>query len=219
MATTEEIPTEHERHSIAPEHDLIIIVKEARPHTGNDGRRFMLVREFEVSTAIMREYKYFRVVLSSKQWADTGKETYEMSGDDPAALEIWLRLLHGCLDKARMDASISSVWNLVVIAQKYDFDAHCPELRQWFFAWYAENIAKHRGISNSICQKLLFPCYYFDHAPGFAAVTKHLAYNMCTHIQEEMPHGVDPMHKDLLIKNNRVIGEANHPPHDCMRPD
>jgi hypothetical protein len=210
MATTDEIPTEHERYHIAPEHDLTIIIKETKLRgEGDDEERFLCVHEFEVATAVMRECKYFKVVLSSKKWVDTGKETYEINDDDPAAFEIWLRLFHGCLDKARMEASISTVWNLIVVAQKYDFDAHCPELRDWFSAWYKENFAKHGSLSNPTCQELLYPCYYFDHAPGFAAITKYLAYNMSIHIQEEMPEGVDPVHKDHHIKNNRVIGKAN----------
>jgi hypothetical protein len=108
-----------------------------------------------------------------------------------------------------MDASISNIWNVLVLAQKYDFDGHHPELGKWFFAWYEENIAAHNGIEESTCQELLYPCYHFDHAPGFAAITKHLAYNSVGHIEERRPKGVDPIHKEHHVKNNRVIGKEN----------
>lgn len=210
IATTAEIPTQLERHQIAPEHDFIIVLKEVKPRTGNDGKQFMLVHEFEVAAAIMCKYKHFEVVSSSKQWPNTGKDTFEIKGDSLPALEIWLRLLHGCLDKTKLGASISTIWNLLVLAQKYNFDGHCPELKDWFFAWYAENIATRGTIGEVTCRELLYPCYFFDHAPGFAAVTKHLAYNMRGHIEEHMPAGVDPIHKEHHMKNNRVIGKANH---------
>ena len=210
MATTEELPIEHERHQIAPEHDLIIVVKEANPRMGSDGKRFMRVHEFEAAIAVMCEYKHFKVASFSKQWASTGKDFFEIKGDNLAALEIWLRLLHGCLDTTKVEASISTIWNLLVLAQKYGFDGHCPELKDWFSAWYEGNIAKHGSIAEMTCRELLYPCYYFNHAPGFAAVTKHLAYNMRGHIEEHMPAGVDPIHKEHHMRNNRVIGKANH---------
>lgn len=207
MATTEEIPTEHERHNIAPESDLIIFVKEAKRRS--DGEKFVCVHEFAVSTTVLRESSYFKVVFSSKQWADTGKETYEVKGDDPAAWEIWLQLLHGCIDEAKVDTRISTIWNLLVLALKYDFDGHCPELKQWFFAWYG-NFDKHNNLREIPCRELLYPCYFFDHAVAFAAVTKYLVYNMCGHIEEHMPNGVEPIQKEHHMANNRVIGKASH---------
>lgn len=207
MATTEELPTEHERHQIAPDHDLIIVAKEVNPRMGSDGKRIMRVHELEVATAVMCEYKHFGVASFSKQWANTGENFFEIKGDDLAALKIWLRLLHGCLDRTKVSASISTIWNLLVLAQKYNFDGHCQELKDWFSAWYAENIAKPGSIGEDTCRELLYPCYYFNHAPGFAAVTKHLAYNMRGHIEEKMPAGVDPIHKEHHMKSNRVIGK------------
>jgi len=207
------IATEPERHQIAPDYDLIIVVKEPKTRvTSNGQEHFIRVHEFEVAAAVMCQYKHFEVVSFSKQWADTGKDFYEVKRVDLAALEIWLRLLHGCLDKTEVGVSISTIWNLLVLAQKYNFDGHRPELKEWFFAWYAENIAKHGSINELTCRELLYPCYFFDHAPGFAAVTKHLAYNMRGHIEEHMPAGVDPIHKEHHMKNNRVIGEAKHLP-------
>ncbi|GAB7333945.1 hypothetical protein MBLNU13_g06055t1 [Cladosporium sp. NU13] len=182
MATTDGPPTEHERHQIAPEHDLIIVVKELNPRMGSDGRRFMRVHEFEVATAVMCEYKHFKVVSFSKQWASTGKDFFEIKGDDLAALEIWLRLLHGCLGHTKVRTSISTIWNLLVLAQKYGFDGHNTELKDWFSAWYAENIAKRVSIGEDTCRELLYP---------------------------EDAGSVDPIHKEHHMKINRVIGSLN----------
>lgn len=67
----------------------------------------------------------------------------------------------------------------------YGLDTHCPEPKDWFLAWYAENIAKQSKAGEDTCCELLYPCYYFNHAPGVAAITKHLACNMCGHIEEK----------------------------------
>lgn len=195
------------RHSIATDSNLIIIAKEIS-RRGRD-RKVVCIHELEVSREVISKNKYFNKVSFSKSFADTGKDFYEVKDDDPAALEIWLRLFHGCLDKAKMRATISNIWNVLVLAQKYDFDSHHPELTKWFFAWYEENIAAHDSIEEQTCQELLYPCYHFDHAPGFAAITKHLAYNSVGHIEERRPKGVDPIRKEHHVKNNRVIGKAN----------
>jgi hypothetical protein len=39
--------------------------------------------------------------------------------DDPAALQVWFELLHGCLNKIDPEAKISTTWNVLVIARKY----------------------------------------------------------------------------------------------------
>jgi hypothetical protein len=205
-STANDLPR-RKRHTIAAESDLIIVATETSFY--RRGRRVVCIHELEVSKEMISKNKYFNRVSFSKSFADTGKDFYEVKDDDPAALEIWLRLFHGCLEKTKMDASIANIWNLLVLAQKYDFDGHSPELRDWFFAWYEENVAKHDSIEERTCQELLYPCYYFDHAPGFAAITKHLAYNSVGHIEEHRPKGVDPIHKEHHVKNNRVIGTAN----------
>ena len=213
MASTTEIPMEHERHHIAPEHDLIIIVKETKLRgEGRDREHFILVHEFEVAATVMREYRYFNVIFDNKQWADTGKGSYEIKGDDPAAWEVWLQLLHGCLDTTEVEAKISTIWNLLVLAVKYNFDGHCPELRKWFFAWY-ETFCKHKTLNQLVCRELLYPCYFFDHAVAFATVTEFLVYNMNGHIEEHMPDGVESIQKEHHMANNRVIGESNHHTH------
>ena len=53
MAIAEDIPMEHERHSIALESDLIIIVQGSKRRI--DGEQFVCVHEFVVYSAAMRE--------------------------------------------------------------------------------------------------------------------------------------------------------------------
>jgi hypothetical protein len=207
MLVADSDSTPNKRHCITSDSDLIIVIKEVRPRY--HGRNAICVHELEVSKEVMGRNQYFNRVSFSKSFGDTGKDYYEVKEDDPVALTIWLQLLHGCLDKPKMDAGIATVWNLLVVTQKYNFDGHCAELKEWFIAWYAENVTKPGTISNILCCELLYPCYYFDHAEGFAAITKHLAYNVCGHIEDQMPCGVDPMHRGHHgIKNNRVIGKA-----------
>lgn len=195
------------RHHIAPEWDLIIVVDELAPRgTGSAQDRVICTHEFEVSKDALSKIPYFNVAASSKSFADTGKNDFEVKGgDDPAAFDICLRLVHGCLDKTNPEARISTIWNVLVTSRKYGFDALSDELKQWFSAWYA---TRKENFNTMDCRELLYPCYHFDHAQAFAAVTKRLAYKEVGHIEEHMPELVDAEQKEHRIGNNRVIGES-----------
>ena len=43
-------------------------------------------------------------------------------------------------------------------------------------------------------RQLLFPCYHFDHAEGFARATRFLVYHVSGHIQEDNPIEHDELH-------------------------
>lgn len=215
MSSSTTVVTTHNRHRIAPESDFTIIAKKAELRDEiRDGvvtkERIICAHEFEVATTVMCEYSYFNVALFSPLWADTGKQSCEVVEDDPAAWEVWLRLLHGCLDEAELDVKISSVWNVLVLARKYDLDAHCSELEKWFATWYTKFIERNKDLTVYDCRHLLYPCYHFDHAQAFADITRHLAYNVSGHIEERMPDGVDAAQKEHRIGNIRVIGKTKH---------
>jgi hypothetical protein len=51
-------------------------------------------------------------------------------------------------------------------------------------------------------RQLLFPCHEFDHARGFAFLSRKLTYGMADHITEHNP----TVHNHLHLEGN-VIGE------------
>lgn len=77
-------------------------------------------------------------------------------------------------------------------------------MKEWFARWYEQK----RNIDTTECRELLYPCYTFDHAKGFAAMTKQLAYDFSGHIEEQRPEGVGASQREHRLPNNQIIGEC-----------
>ena len=84
------------------------------------------------------------------------------------------------------NANIDHIWHIINAADKYLLDASI--LRGFFDLWYKKNV--HIGfLEDDLARQVALPCYMFDHAEGFAEVTKWLAYNHEGHITEKRPEG------------------------------
>ena len=71
-------------------------------------------------------------------------------------------------------------------------------LNSWFVKWYSAK-GYHKAILDVLEQRqLLFPCYRFDHAEGFARATCFLAYHVRGHIQEVNPTDHDELHLPIF---------------------
>ncbi|KAH7084780.1 hypothetical protein BKA63DRAFT_559463 [Paraphoma chrysanthemicola] len=80
-------------------------------------------------------------------------------------------------------------------------------LKEWFDNWHDTSMA---GITMSIyvARALAYPCYLFNHAAGYARVTKYLAYNHIGHVKERPPKGFKgPKH--LHIGEREFVGPLN----------
>lgn len=199
MASTAVTSTPHKRHKITPNSDLIIIIKEVYPRISGD--TVVCVHELEVSKEVMSKNMYFRAATLSKSFADTGKDFYEVKGDDSAALKVWLQILHGTRDRTSLAIDIASVWHVLVLARKYDFDALGEAAKKWFQEWYDQRAGKLNTLQ---CRELIYPCYTFDCAKGFTAITKHLAYNTGGHIQESRPTGVSSEQEEQRLRSRAI---------------
>jgi len=199
MANTTAASPPHKRHRITPNSDLIIIVKEISPRIG--GKTVICIHEMEVSKEVMSKNQYFKAALFSTYFGDTGKDSYELKKDDPAALKIWLQLLHGTLDKTSLEVDIASVWHVLVLARKYDFDALGEGAKKWFQQWYNQRAGK---LTTLHCRELIYPSYTFDSAQAFAAITKQLAYNIDGHIQESRPTGVSEEQEEQRLRSRAI---------------
>jgi hypothetical protein len=203
-----------QRYQIAPDFDLVIIAKELHPNTkGTERERVIYVHEFEVSKKVVCEIGYFSAVVSSEEFAvtgkdlyevaDTGTDLYEVKDDDPVALKIWLELLHHGKTTESLGVSIASVWHVLIVARKYDFDALGESAQAWFSEWYSHN-TRNREFNTLQCREPIYPCYTFNHAQGFAAVTKKLAYNTPGHIQESRPKGISAEQEEQRLRSRAI---------------
>jgi hypothetical protein len=152
---------------------------------------------------------YFRksILFNNKN----GHATIELKDDNHLAIAAWLTYMHyehsngavGCADptdaekqakSAQQDAvfakkkfvsvDIDTIWNIINVGDKYLFNGVI--LQGFFDRWYAAHSDMDaKGID--FARSLALPCLMFDHAQGFAAVTKWLAYNTAGHITEKRP--------------------------------
>ncbi|KAF1848908.1 uncharacterized protein K460DRAFT_279288 [Cucurbitaria berberidis CBS 394.84] len=99
---------------------------------------------------------------------------------------------------------IDCIWHIINMGDKYLFDG---EILQGFFKrWYAaNNNLDQKGVD--FARQLALPCYVFDHAQGFADVTKWLAYNAEGHITEKRPPGFKWKH--LHLAPPEFVGPMN----------
>lgn len=92
------------------------------------------------------------------------------------------------------DTDITRIWHMINAADKYLFDTSI--LCGFFDLWYAKNI-NLSTLQDDMARQVALPCYMFDHAVGFAEVTKWLAYNHKGHITEQRPNGFKWTHVRL----------------------
>ena len=88
--------------------------------------------------------------------------------------------------KGVANTGIARIWYIINAADKYLLDASI--LQGFFDNWYRKNVDITQ-MKHDFARQLALPCYMFDHAKGFAEVTKWLAYNFAGHITEKRPEG------------------------------
>ncbi|KAJ4349332.1 uncharacterized protein N0V89_007946 [Didymosphaeria variabile] len=103
------------------------------------------------------------------------------------------------------DTNITRIWHIINAGDKYLFDVSL--LCGFFEKWYAKHVNLARGDAD-LFRQLAFPCYMFDHAQGFSAVTNWLAYNFDGHITEKRPIGIKFKHMHLAPPD--FVGPMNH---------
>lgn len=95
-----------------------------------------------------------------------------------------------------INTNIFHVWDIINAGDKYLFDGTL--LSGFFKRWYDHNVdLGRRGVDKDFVRQLALPCYMFDHAEGFLAVTKWLVYNCVGHITENRPPGFKWKHMHL----------------------
>ena len=154
------------------------------------------IEEFRVCRQILvNNSPVFKRLLTSN-FAEATQSAVTLEEDAVDAMEIWFRVMHDKINANTYNVPLSEMWHLVAAADKYDLGIH--DLNDWFAEWYLRN----SSTCWDTCQ-LLYPCYRFDHADGFAQATKILAYNSFGHIVEFNP----TEHYELHLPS-RIIRES-----------
>lgn len=193
--------------TIATAHDLTLRLENEKPkkqteEQNADGPQTIFL--FHVSRATLTGFHHFKSMLS-KSFFEVTQDVVTLYDDQPAALKLLLQMLHGTHDKDARDVTLVTIWHLFQVALKREIPPE--ELVEiagtaWFASWYARQNAT--GFRYDEYRMLLYPCYTFDHASGFAAATEFLAYNGHRHITERRP---DDIENDKLRLHQGVIRE------------
>jgi hypothetical protein len=150
----------------------------------------------------VHEFKVKRETLAanSAYFKTTVGERVDLHDDEPGAIDVWLKILHGCDVSSTLTSAttIKGLWDILATAYRYEFDPKLPGAKAWFREWYDANEHKHgKTFYFEDYQSLLFPCHSFDHAEAFQQATKYLVYRATGHITEKKPEGFTDDHLRL----------------------
>ncbi|KAI4130199.1 MAG: hypothetical protein LQ347_003473 [Umbilicaria vellea] len=149
--------------------------------------------DFQVSREVLSgKSPVFKLLLMSN-FAEAKKDTVTLKGDKVTTMDIWFRILHAVHLENVQSTPLEEMWPMVVACDKYNLDIR--DLNGWFADWYEK-----KDRTQQTPRELLYPCWIFDHAKGFAAATKSLAYDCVGHVTESNP----TKHKELHLPS-RVI--------------
>ncbi|KAF2480702.1 hypothetical protein BDY17DRAFT_302252 [Neohortaea acidophila] len=225
MATQDlyaQLETQH--YTIVPNYDLIVRAIEreesARDEIGSDGHVHRVLESiprkihvFKVARAVVSSSStYFKKLLNrNSAFRESAHHScIDLHEDHPEAIAVWFQIMHDSSpgDSAAMKSvTIKTVWEVLAVAHKYGYEPATSKPKTWFAAWYESNVTwSVNTLDFQDHQMLLFPCHTFDHAVGFAATTKYLAYHATGHITERRPEGFE---YDHLRLDSRIIQQLN----------
>lgn len=228
MATDPYWQLEKEYLTIADSHDLTVKAISYAPVQRTENGRTITdsapskVHEFRVQRECLSAVSEVLRKLLTAGFREAEKTTVELHEDPPKALQTWFKIAHSTSEKlegvefAFFDTSLKDVWEVLSTAHKYGIDPKEPKAKAWFGKWYAAHVNRPDGKKWNYFdfQALIFPCYTFDHAHGFAFATKMLVYRSNGHIMERQPEGFK---EDGLHLSGNVIRESfsllTHNPH------
>ncbi|KAF2683130.1 hypothetical protein K458DRAFT_432492, partial [Lentithecium fluviatile CBS 122367] len=170
-------------------------------------------------TALKRYSEYFDNSLRLNK--ANGHESTILEGDDASAVHVWLTYIpaakkggeergeddrpfanvstdemSGLFHKPAIHTTeIKCVWNVITAGDRYFFQASL--LTDFFSRWFAKNIKIDDDLNPKFARQLALPCFMFDYAEGFVAITRWLAYNYAGQVTENRPRGFKWKHMHL----------------------
>ncbi|KAK5164092.1 uncharacterized protein LTR77_010183 [Saxophila tyrrhenica] len=217
MATDVYWQVDKEEYNIVDQADFMLRVVEHeivhRPSEENNNQATKvsvpsMVHLFKVDRATLATSSlvFKKMISPDGPFKESTLTCIDLLEDHPQSVEIWLKLVHGSLDlkSTYSTTTITGVWEVLETAHKYAWDPEMPAAKAWFSNWYG---ARNSGeFDFGTWQTLLFPTYTFDHAQGFAAATKYIAYHAVGHATEKKPPGFSHDHLHLP---QRIIQQVN----------
>ncbi|KAI4731923.1 hypothetical protein E4T49_00189 [Aureobasidium sp. EXF-10728] len=198
--------------TITDNHDLTLrIFQYTEPlKAGEDGsNKIKAVVDFYVTRKTLienSESDFIKKLLTTLEFAEAGKRIIPLHEHNTFAVETvlcaiyhkneaWRSSLLGQTVTARtLRLHWEYLWDVVACNRFFMIESF--HLDDWFSLWYEINGDEHNW-------KLLYPCYQFNHAEAFLAITKNLVYDH-SHIKEYK----NEEHPDLHVPP-RVIHQLN----------
>lgn len=162
--------------------------------------------QLKVSRKVMVESSsYFKAMLSNN-WAESRQSVVDIECENPVGAELWYRVFHKSpLPNDMYDIPIDRIGNVIqyggLVQEVRGSDVDLEELYEWFEKCL-ERIDLPTITTDELTM-LLYPCYAFNHAQGFATVTKRLSYEISGHITENRTTEDRSIHLD-----GNVIGRC-----------
>jgi hypothetical protein len=103
------------------------------------------------------------------------------------------------------EISITGIWEAILSWTYKEKKADLTEFKPWFDKWY--DTIGVRALDIDSARLLALPCQLFDHAEGYARVTKFLAYNSMGHVKERQQK--DFKAKSLHIAPAEFVGKSS----------
>lgn len=203
-----------EYHAIVESHDMVIRIVEHDSDQLMEGESVpKKVHEFSVVREIVSKASTYFNKLLAANFKEGQQTTIDLHEDNPSAMAVWFKIMHGCaLDIAVVKSTtMKGVWEVLAAAHKYGLDPKGDNAKAWFAAWhdggFLQSSQEFMITEFKTYQMVLFPCYAFDHAAGFAAATKYLVYNARGHISELRPRGFrhDHLRLDSAIMSTLLL--------------
>ena len=195
--------------------DLTVRVKEIKDkvtnvNVDNQSQQTTIITDFKVCKKVLiSSSPVWKALLTLNHFAEADHDQVTLEEDHTGSMEILFRVLHGTSTDETCDVVLEEMWPLVAACDKYNLDI--KPLQSWFARWY-----KKQDISRLDPKMLLYPCWIFDHAGGFAAATKLLAYNNIGHITEIMPTKHYELHLPSRIIRRFILPPLLHQTLDPM---
>ncbi|TVY13000.1 hypothetical protein LARI1_G008885 [Lachnellula arida] len=163
--------------------------------------------QLTVSRKVMVESSsYFKAMLSNN-WAESWQSVVDIECEHPVSAELWYRVFHKSpIPNDMYDIPIDMIGNVIqyggLVQEVRGSDVDLEELCKWFEK-RLEGLDL-LTITTDELEMLLYPCYAFNHAQGFATVTKRLAYEISGHITE-----INTTEDRSIHLDGNVIGSVN----------
>jgi hypothetical protein len=134
----------------------------------------------------------FRAMLSTP-WRQPG--TVTLKDDSIVSMKILMGIFHGKVPD-NSSIYIKDVWLTVKACDYYDFDLKGGKPARWLELWLDDvNENPQKPMENlGFVRQTLFPCFFFDQAKWFLAMTKELVYSSPGQIYESKPIPSGKMH-------------------------